>query len=546
MSHFLILISRKTALCMAFLLLTLQPINGFAFKIQQNIHKNRPCRNADNITPNLARPLVATSSPISLPSSQRIILHPLRATKSPSTSKLNEVGERDAIERERRFLDEKQLDFVLGYLNKHHGSFLSKLAETFSQLGLEKAKKNAWSGGSYQILSSKIVNIDTVSLELDVEIKERKGGLKVKRVTVDLDALPMVKSRKLGTQRGSDAPSAVAHDLDLLPIDDIVRRLCRLCWIANEPETTGKLFQLGIQLGGSDTGKLKENMYLNQCPHNRYVRRYFYEMAADAVLEAVVLCSKGRISNRMKLMAMFPEMNPSMDSYRIGTILEMIRTIAIKLIEQNLRVRVCVQGSMGVGIFTGVPKQLGGVSKLLQMMDWQSGEGEENEGMVGDYLNFGNIGAEHVVDAHVRDDGKQVEQDDVFILVAPQSMIGVDSSIIGPMKAMVEAAGDRPVILLNPDLTDKVSAQGQQNVRGRQDRIDFANSFKTIWHFQNLYVSGTSYFPILGAIFKPGPLHMWSSYQRRDLVNNQGELYVPILAGEEKQDGQQILQSFEI
>ena len=30
----------------------------------------------------------------------------------------------------------------------------------------------------------------------------------------------------------------------------------------------------------------------------------------------------------------------------IGTILEMTRAIAIKLVEQNLRVRVCVQGTM--------------------------------------------------------------------------------------------------------------------------------------------------------------------------------------------------------
>ena len=142
--------------------------------------------------------------------------------------------------------------------------------------------------------------------------------------------------------------------------------------------------------------------------------------------------------------------------------------MVFKLVEQNLRVRICVQGSMGVGIFTGVPKQLNGVSKLLQMMDWQSEEGEENEGMVGDYLNFGNVGAEHVVNTHVREDGTKVEQDDVFILIAPQSMIGVDSSIIGSLKEMAEAAGDRPVILLNPDLTDKVSSQGQQNVRGRQ------------------------------------------------------------------------------
>jgi adenylate kinase len=154
--------------------------------------------------------------------------------------------------------------------------------------------------------------------------------------------------------------------------------------------------------------------------------------------------------------------------FRIGTILEMVRSIVVKLVEQNLRVRVCVQGSMGVGIFTGVPKQLGGVSKLLQMMDWQSQEGEENEGMVGDYLNFGNVGAQHVVNEHVREDGTQVEQDDVFIIIAPQSMIGVDSSIMGSLKEMTEAAGDRPIILLNSDLKDKPSAQGQQSVRGRQ------------------------------------------------------------------------------
>jgi hypothetical protein len=46
------------------------------------------------------------------------------------------------------------------------------------------------------------------------------------------------------------------------------------------------------------------------------VRKYFYDMAADATLEAVVLCSDKKISNRMKLTIMFPELNPQMDSYR--------------------------------------------------------------------------------------------------------------------------------------------------------------------------------------------------------------------------------------
>lgn len=470
------------------------------------------------------------------------------ATTSSSAAFVSEANNND--KQGRRFLDEKQLDFFLGYLNKHHGDLLTKLSETFSELGVEKAKKNAWSGGSYQILSARIVNIDTRSFDLDTEIELRGSGSKTKTVSIDLDAMPVTKRRKFGAHSGGDILPPLTldhHDIHHLeqPIDEIVRKMCRLCWMVDEPDVTGKLFQLGLQLGGSSIGKIKDNMYLNQCPHNRYIRKYFYGMVADAVLEAVVLCSKGKISNRMKLMALFPELNPSMDSYRIGTILEMVRVLAIQLTEQNLRVRICVQQSMGQGIFTGLPKALGGVMKLMQVMDWQSGPGEENEGMVGNYLNFGHIGADHVVDAHVRDDGTKVEQDDVFILIAPQSMVGVDSSVMGYLEEMVEAVGDRPIILFNPDLTDKQSPQGQQNVRGRKHRIDFADSFKTIWHFQNIYVSGTSYFPILGAIFKPGPLQMWSSYQRRDLSNNKGEVYVPVLAGEEKPQGDQILQSFD-
>lgn len=177
-------------------------------------------------------------------------------------------------------------------------------------------------------------------------------------------------------------------------------------------------------------------------------------------------------------------------------------------------------------------------------MDWQSEEGEENEGMVGNYVNFGAIGKEHVVNAHTDSEGNNVEQDDVFILIAPQSMVGIESSIIGPLQEMVEAAGDRPVILLNPDLTDKISSQGQQSVRGRKARMEFADSFKPIYHFQNIYVSGTSYFPILGCITKLHPNEQWVAHQRCDLMNDGGEIYMPILADEKKPRGETILDAF--
>eukprot|EP00578_Thalassiosira_sp_NH16_P031369 CAMPEP_0181081364 /NCGR_PEP_ID=MMETSP1071-20121207/3063_1 /TAXON_ID=35127 /ORGANISM="Thalassiosira sp., Strain NH16" /LENGTH=270 /DNA_ID=CAMNT_0023162907 /DNA_START=1016 /DNA_END=1828 /DNA_ORIENTATION=- len=269
-------------------------------------------------------------------------------------------------------------------------------------------------------------------------------------------------------------------------------------------------------------------------------------MASNAALEAATLCSKKQFPNRMKMTVMFPEMNPQMDSYRIGTLLELSRSMAIKLAEQNLRVRVCVQGSMGVGIFTGVPKQLNGVHTLLQRMDWQSGPGEENEGMVGDFVNFGFVGKEHVVNFNRGEgDTPDTQQDDVFIIICPQNMVGLESSIIKALSEMVDAAGDRPVIILNPDLTDKTSSEGQQSVRGRQQRLDFANSFETIYQFQNIYVSGTSYFPILGSVVKLGPLEPWVAHQRRDLVNDGGEVYLPMYSSETQPESEVLMATFE-
>jgi hypothetical protein len=50
---------------------------------------------------------------------------------------------------------------------------------------------------------------------------------------------------------------------EMLPIDNVVRKLNRLSWIVNKPSTTGKLIQLGIQLGGAGIGELKDNMVIN-------------------------------------------------------------------------------------------------------------------------------------------------------------------------------------------------------------------------------------------------------------------------------------------
>jgi hypothetical protein len=76
----------------------------------------------------------------------------------------------------------------MGYLNKHHTDVLISFAETFSELGKEKANRNAWSGGSYKIESAKIVEINSDDMELEVTVQERGKNPKVERVKVDLGA----------------------------------------------------------------------------------------------------------------------------------------------------------------------------------------------------------------------------------------------------------------------------------------------------------------------------------------------------------------------
>ncbi|GBG86181.1 hypothetical protein CBR_g41085 [Chara braunii] len=106
------------------------------------------------------------------------------------------------------------------------------------------------------------------------------------------------------------------------------------------------------------------------------------------------------------------------------------------------------------------------------------------------------------------------ETDDMFIIMTPQNAVG--NCILDDLGRMVMAAGKRPVIIVNPRLKDMPSAAGVMQVAGRKERMEFVDSFKTCYHFRLLYLSGTNFYPILGALrySYPGPYEV---YKREDL-----------------------------
>lgn len=73
-----------------------------------------------------------------------------------------------------------------------------------------------------------------------------------------------------------------------------------------------------------------------------------------------------------------------MDTYRVGTMLEMVRELAYSLADVGLNTRILIQPSMGEGIFKSLPLSLSGVMSIMKAMDWQ-------EGLVGSRVRFGNV-----------------------------------------------------------------------------------------------------------------------------------------------------------
>lgn len=175
--------------------------------------------------------------------------------------------------------------------------------------------------------------------------------------------------------------------------------------------------------------------------------------------------------------------------------MELIRVLALSFADDGKHVKVCVQGSMGEGALAGMPLQLAGSRKILEYMDWG------DYGALGTFVNIGSIG------------GKEVDkQDDLFILVAPQNAVG--NCIIDDMKAMTDAAGNRPVILVNAKLKDLPGSSGIMQTMGRDKRLEYAASFEMCYQFRLLYYAGTQY-PIMGALRMSYP-YPYELYKRVD------------------------------
>lgn len=109
-------------------------------------------------------------------------------------------------------------------------------------------------GGSYSINDAEITDITFDALHIAADVKEGQASKK-EMVAISLDSHPVQSMIKSFPTLPLIDPLKLNH-ASKMPIDNFCRRMIRLCNIVKAYEATGKMIQMGVQLGGNGVGKL--------------------------------------------------------------------------------------------------------------------------------------------------------------------------------------------------------------------------------------------------------------------------------------------------
>lgn len=381
---------------------------------------------------------------------------------------------------ETREVEIDAVEIAMNHLNNDETGlkFLRKIVTADPKLKKEMDRANFWQGQSFVVENAQIIGIVKEGLIIDAECNIR-DKLQTKRVQIKFSEPTLSES-------------------------DLKKALCNFAFEYDCMDATANILKLSF----GDNYELPMDLLFNEVPHPAWVRSYIYDAAATATKNVVLNIDNisSYTKSRLSVYVNFPEVNPAFDTYRIGTMLEMVRSMALGLVEERgLKVRICVQQSMGSGIFTGLPLAIASMRPILERMDWAGVPyGNEDPNSV---IRFGTVGPDQIKD-----------DDDCILVIAPQNIVG--GCVIDYLQPMCNYAEGRniPLIAINPMLGDRPSSDNQMQIRGRAERQEFAKSFHPIFHMKLLYPSNGGYmFPIRGQVLKRGFDQPWVLFDKKDV-----------------------------
>lgn len=200
------------------------------------------------------------------PSSSSI--QPWNTLQTSSSAARAEVQDTQNTATTTSYLNDDQLEFCMAYINEHHKTdILLPFTLAFSELGAISIQKNMWMGGSYSIVHAEITDISFNELHIVANVQDGQKMVN-ESIAISLNAHPISGMLKTYPTLPILDPIILDH-ASSIPIDNFCRRMIRLCNIVKAYSATGKLIQMGVQLGGKGVGKLRNDLYLNQVPHSK-------------------------------------------------------------------------------------------------------------------------------------------------------------------------------------------------------------------------------------------------------------------------------------
>jgi len=256
-----------------------------------------------------------------------------RLSATPSDATLARLAPKVRL-RHARMSAVSALDASLGaaaaeFLNERLPSEMAKWVLKYTDVGDKYRSKNFWSNGLWIVDGVVVQSIDASGMALSVTVLER-GKTE-----------PIVLSTRLPFSAPCETPDALRDELLRINSADGAGGAATGALGASGPagdvmRASGTLLSLP---GASDRYTLPRDLWLNTTPFPRGVRRMFYEDVTAAVLAAVADRS---VPRRMKVVCTPPELNTEMDTYRVGTLLEVHTTRLYRYISLYIYMRECV------------------------------------------------------------------------------------------------------------------------------------------------------------------------------------------------------------
>ena len=303
-------------------------------------------------------------------------------TKSKYLTKQTYLNE-NAINNESTNIN-KSYEITKEFLNK--SIITRRLCLLDSQLRSEMESANFWTVGSFTIEKCECTKITKTDIHLKLNCI--KQGKPLIRNTIVQFPYPITNDNILKTTliimaKSFDCISETKSIINLpfgqnydLPVDFRFNQVPHAQWVRNFLYNAVRDAVIKAIYDNNFTNKSRMQVKFNIPEGRYYINMYFiYCIVCKCSISythlTIQLYACMTITGNVYTALYYYIVNIKFDTYRVGTILECVRHLALALaLDEGKRVRICVQQSLGEGVFTGLPLALASMRPILEKMDW--------------------------------------------------------------------------------------------------------------------------------------------------------------------------------